>query len=106
MTGMKMRIVSLDEKAYIKMVDISHGLGLPKTEYAQIMYKATSGDIEWGFISQDGIFIKMEHPVINGYWEKIPLAADPAFTVKDKIDRFIKHYKAISDRYTTIVRGK
>lgn len=103
---MKARIFSIDEKAYIKAVEVSHGLGMPKTEYAQIMYRTLNCDVEWGFISPDGIYLKMEHPIIDGYFERIPLAADPAFTVKDKIDRFVQHYRAIYDRYTTIVRGK
>ena len=103
---MKLRIIEIDDKAYIKVVEVSHGLGMPKTEYAQIMYRTLGGDIEWGFISPNGIFLRMEHPVIDGYFERLPLAADPAFTVKDRIDRFVQHYRAIYDRYTTIVRGE
>lgn len=103
---MKSRIIEIDNKTYLKVVEVSHGLGMPKTDYAQIMYRSLSGDVEWGFISPNGIFLKMEHPVIDGYFEQLPLAADPVFTVQDKIDRFVKHYKAIYDRYTTIVRGK
>ena len=103
---MKSRIIEIDGKTYLKVVEVSHGLGMPKTEYAQIMYRTPTADIEWGFISPNGIFLKMEHPIIDGYFEQLPLAADPAFTVKDRIDRFVKHYKAIYDRYTTIIRGK
>ena len=104
---MKSRQITLDERNYIILVEVSHGLGMPKTEYAQIKHRAENGKvIEWGFISPNGIFLKMEHPVIDGYFEQLPLAADPAFTVKDKIDRFVQHYRAIYDRYTTIVRGK
>ena len=103
---MKSRIIEIGEKAYIKIVKVSHGMGMPKTEYAQIMYRTLNGDVEWGFISPDGIFLKMEHPVLDGVWERIPLAADPAFTVMGKIDRFVQHYKAIYDRYSTIIRGK
>lgn len=104
---MKSRHITLDENNYITLVEVSHGLGMPKTEYAQIKHIDWKKEItEWGFISPDGIFLKMEHPIIDGYFERIPLAADPAFTVKDKIDRFVQHYRAIYDRYTTIIREK
>lgn len=104
---MKSGVIQLDERNFLKTTEVGHGWGMPKTMYCQIQYIGDDGkSIEWGFISPDGIFLKMEHPVLDGVWERIPLAADPAFSVKEKVKRFVTHYKAIYDRYSTIVRGK
>lgn len=104
---MKSRKIQLDDRNLIVITEINPGMGLPKSDYAQIMYDHDGKRIEWGFISSEGIFLKMEHPVLsNGVWEKIVLCSSETFSVKDRIDRFIKYYKAIYDRYSTIIRGK
>lgn len=101
---MKRKEIALDAANTLILTEISNGWGMPRTDYAVIINTALN--CEWGFISPEGIFLKMENPAIGGHWEKIPLAADSVFTVRDRVDRFVKHYRAIYDRYMTIIRGK
>lgn len=85
----------------INRVTVKGGAGMPTSEYAQLVYKGE----EIGFISEQGIFLKMWHPELKaGVFQNINTFNDKSFAQKCKLVE--KNWGAIYDRYTTIIRGK
>lgn len=82
-------------------VTVKTGIDIPSTDYAQLLYKGE----EIGFISNEGIFLKMYHPqILTGVFQKLNVFENEPFSRKCSLIQ--KHWEAIYDRYTTIIRGK
>lgn len=82
-------------------VAVKTGIDIPSTDYAQLLYKGE----EIGFISNEGIFLKMYHPqILTGVFQKLNVFENESFSRKCSLIQ--KHWEAIYDRYTTIIRGK
>lgn len=86
------------EEITINKMDYSPGMQLKKIQYAQLMYK----DIECGFITEEGIFLKMRTSKFPCF---INLHIFENKSFKEKCILFKKNWRAIYDRYDTIVRG-
>lgn len=76
----------------INRVTVKGGAGMPTSEYAQLVYKGE----EIGFISEQGIFLKMWHPELkSGVFQNINTFNDKSFTQKCKLVE--KNWDAIND---------
>jgi hypothetical protein len=85
----------------INRTTVKCGAGMPISEYAQLVYKGE----EIGFINEQGVFLKMYDPKITtGVFQNIGVFEGK--TVGQKCQMLEKHWDAIYDRYTTVVRGK
>lgn len=89
------------EPIKINRVTVKGGAGMPTSDYAQLVYKGE----EIGFITSQGIFLKMWHPELSaGVFQNIGVFDDKPFHQKCKLVE--NNWEAIYDRYTTIIRGR
>lgn len=80
---------------------IKGGAGMPTPDYAQLLYKGE----EIGFVTDEGIFLKMKDPVIkSGVFQNLGILLEKSFSQKCKYIE--KNWEAMYDRYITVVRGK
>lgn len=85
----------------INRITVKGGIGTPGSEYAQLLYKGE----EIGFIIDQGIFLKIYDPKLpTGVFQNIGLFSDKTFGQKCQMVE--KHWAAIYDNFTMVVRGK
>ena len=89
------------EAIILEKVKVRHGAGIATTNYARVTYKG----IEIGFITDEGIYLKMKNPCCDfEIYERVTLSEDKPFI--DKCKALQKFWGAIYDKYPLSVRGK
>lgn len=90
----------LNPNITLKSFKYQNGSGYIKTDYVQILFK----DREVGFITPEGIFLRMYDPHCK---EGIlrPIGAPQVNDVSVLVRFFKQHWEAINDRYMTTFRN-